>query len=54
MIDPMKFGKQLQYSFKGDRRLRVSNYRVIYRIEIESNAVIIAAIKHRKDVYENN
>ncbi len=53
-IDPVGFGKPLRYSLKGHRRLRVSNYRVVYRIDISTNKVIIVAIKHRKDVYDND
>jgi addiction module RelE/StbE family toxin len=49
--DPIEFGKPLRYSLKGHRRLRVSDYRVVYRISEESNTVIIVAIKHRKDIY---
>ena len=49
-LDPVGFGKPLRYSLKGHRRLRVSDYRVVYRIE--NDTVIIVAIKHRKDVYE--
>lgn len=52
MVDPIGFGKPLRYSLKGHRRLRVSDYRVVYRIDAENNIVIIVAIKHRKDVYE--
>jgi addiction module RelE/StbE family toxin len=52
MTDPIGFGKPLRYSLKGHRRLRVSNYRIIYRIEPEIKTVIIIAIKHRKDVYD--
>lgn len=48
--DPIGFGKPLRYSLKGHRRLRVSDYRIVYRIE--GDTVIIIAIKHRKDVYE--
>lgn len=51
-VDPINFGKPLRYSFKGHRRLRVSDYRIVYRIDIEQYKVIIVAIKHRKDVYE--
>lgn len=51
MTDPIGFGKPLQYSLKGHRRLRVGDYRVVYRIEPETDLVIIVAIKHRKDVY---
>ena len=53
MIDPVGFGKPLRYSFKGHRRLRIGDYRVVYRIEQENMLVIIIAIKHRKDVYED-
>jgi addiction module RelE/StbE family toxin len=49
-VDPIGFGKPLRYSLKGHRRLRVSDYRIIYRIE--NNIVLIIAIKHRKDVYD--
>ncbi len=53
MVDPIGFGKPLRYSLKSHRRLRVSDYRIVYRIEAETNTVIIIAIKHRKDVYED-
>jgi mRNA interferase RelE/StbE len=49
MVDPIAFGKPLRYSLKGHRRLRVSDYRIVYRIEDQT--VIIIAIKHRKDIY---
>ena len=48
--DPAGFGKPLRFSLKGHRRLRVGDWRVIYRIE--GTHVIITAIAHRKDVYE--
>lgn len=50
-VDPIGFGKPLRYSLKGLRRLRVGDYRVVY--QIEDNTVIISAIKHRKDVYND-
>ncbi|MBA3662058.1 MAG: type II toxin-antitoxin system RelE/ParE family toxin [Gammaproteobacteria bacterium] len=52
MVDPIGFGKPLRYSLRGHRRLRVSDYRIVYRIDAENHLVIIIAIKHRKDVYE--
>jgi mRNA interferase RelE/StbE len=48
--DPVRFGKPLQYSLKGCRRLRVGDYRVIYLIEKE--IVLIVKIGHRKEVYK--
>ena len=50
MVDPVAFGKPLRYSLKGHRRLRVGDYRIVYRIE--DNSVIIIAIKHRKEIYK--
>ncbi|MEI6093602.1 MAG: type II toxin-antitoxin system RelE/ParE family toxin [bacterium] len=48
--DPVRFGKPLQYSLKGSRRLRVGDYRVIY--VIEKDVVLIVKIGHRKEVYK--
>jgi mRNA interferase RelE/StbE len=53
MVDPVSFGIPLRYSLKGHRRLRVGDYRIVYRIEAETNTVLIIAIKHRKDVYND-
>lgn len=53
MTNPIELGKPLRYSLKGHRRLRVSDYRVVYRIEEEEKRVNIIAIKHRKDIYED-
>ena len=50
MIDPIGFGKPLRYSLKGHRRLRVSDYRIVYRIESET--VVIVAIKRVYGVTE--
>ena len=47
---PHYFGKSLSGSLKGCRRLRVEDYRVIYRIVRET--VEIYAIEHRSVVYE--
>ena len=49
--NPIEFGKPLHYSVKGYRRLRVGHYRVVYKIN-DDFTVTIAAIKHRKDVYD--
>lgn len=44
-------GKPLQYSLSGFRSLRVSTYRIIYKIEADDKIIRIVAIDHRKDVY---
>jgi len=51
-IDPIGFGKPLRYSLKGHRRLRVSDYRIVYRIDVSIHTVLVVAIKHRKEVYD--
>lgn len=53
MLDPISFGKPLRYSLKGHRKLRVGDYRIVYRIDATKHTVIIVGIKHSKDVYED-
>lgn len=48
---PEQFGKPLRRSLKGYRKLRVADYRVIFRIE--GNTVKIFLIQHRSVVYKN-
>jgi mRNA interferase RelE/StbE len=50
--DPIGFGKPLQYSLKGCRRLRVGDWRVIYQIHPDQSRVLIVKIGHRKEVYD--
>lgn len=50
-VDPVGLGRPLRYSFIGHRRIRVGDYRIVYRIDMQKNIVIIVLIKHRKDVY---
>jgi len=51
-VNPIAFGKPLQYSFKGLKRLRVEDYRVIYSVDVSTHIVTIVAIMHRKNVYD--
>ncbi|MDP3730416.1 MAG: type II toxin-antitoxin system RelE/ParE family toxin [Candidatus Omnitrophota bacterium] len=48
--DPVMFGQPLRQSLKGYRKLRVGDWRVIYRVEHSS--IIILIIGNRKDVYQ--
>ncbi len=50
MIAPELYGKPLRKSLKGYRKLRVEDYRVIFRIE--KKIVKIFVIQHRSRVYE--
>jgi len=49
LIDPISYGLPLRKSLHGHRKLRVGDYRIIYRIH--GKEVIILKIGHRKDVY---
>jgi len=51
MSDPLKYGKPLRKSLKGYWKLRVGDYRVVYKIE--GSNVIVLAIIHRKEVYND-
>ena len=53
-VDPIAFGKPLRFSLKGYRRLRVGDYRVIYRIINDKVLVMIVDIDHRKEAYEDD
>ena len=47
---PDFFGKPLRRSLKGYRKLRVGDYRIVFRIQ--GQKVLIFAILHRSVVYE--
>ena len=49
---PIEFGKPLQYSLKGLRRLRVDDYRVIFQIDLAKKIVLIVKIGHRREIYD--
>lgn len=48
---PVLYGKPLRGSLKNYFKLRVGDYRIVFRVERE--LVKIFAIMHRKDVYKN-
>ncbi len=49
--EPFLYGKPLRFSLSGLRRIRVGDYRVIYKIINDEKEVIVTAIGHRKDIY---
>ncbi len=51
MTEPLHFGDPLRKSLQGYRKLRVGDYRVIYKI-LGNDQVRILKIGHRKEVYE--
>lgn len=48
--EPILLGQPLRQSLKGHRKLRVGDWRIIYRIHLDS--VIILKIGNRKEVYK--
>ena len=51
-IDPLSYGKPLRRSLKGYRKLRVGDFRIIFRIKGEK--VKIFAIMHRSVIYSKD
>ena len=53
VLNPIEFGKPLQYSLKGLRRLRVGDHRVVFKIEEQTKVILVVKIGHRKEVYDD-
>ncbi len=49
-LHPDIFGKPLRRSLAGYRKLRVSDYRIIFRLEHKEIKIIVIA--HRRDAYQ--
>lgn len=50
--DPLRYGEPLRRSLQGYRKMRVGDYRVIYKIH--SKKIIVLKIGHRKEVYKKD
>lgn len=46
-------GKELQEELSGFRSYRFMRYRIIYKIDTQEKYIIVWAIGHRRDIYEN-
>ena len=49
LSDPVLAGKPLRQSLKGHRKLRIGDWRLIYRIQRKD--IIILKIGHRREIY---
>lgn len=49
---PLQYGEPLRRELVGLRRLRVSIYRVIYRVNETEHIVTIEAVGYRRDIYD--
>ena len=50
LIAPQDYGEPLRRTLKGYWKLRVGDYRVVFRVKGEE--ILILGILHRKEVYE--
>ena len=50
MTDPVKYGDPLRKTLKGYRKLRIGDYRIVYRVKNEY--IFILGILHRKEIYK--
>lgn len=46
-------GKELQAELSGFKSYRFMRYRIVYKIDTENKHVVVWAIGHRRDIYEN-
>ena len=46
-------GKELQAELSGFRSYRFMRYRIVYKVDAVNKQVIVWAIGHRRDIYEN-
>lgn len=47
---PQEYGEPLRFTLKGYWKLRVGDYRIIFKIDLKT--VIIFRIGHRREIYE--
>ena len=50
IVDPIKYGDPLRKTLKGYRKVRVEDYRIVYKIE--GKYIYILGILHRKEIYK--
>ena len=48
---PLEHGSRLKY-YKDMYKLRIGDYRVVYKVDIKSKKVFIAVIGNRREIYE--
>ena len=51
MIAPQEYGLPLKKNLRGYWKLRVGDYRVVFKVEEE--VVYVLGIRHRKNIYED-
>ena len=51
IFNPRDYGENLTGDWKGFRRIRIGDYRVIYDIIDDKLIIFVIKIDHRKDIY---
>lgn len=52
MTDPLKYGTPLRRNLSGLFKLRVGDYRIIYKVFNNEILVLVIGVGHRRDVYK--
>jgi len=50
--DPTELGERLAGRWKGLVKLRVGEYRIVYKPSYERKTIILLEVKHRSQVYQ--
>src|SRR5208283_4232918 len=50
MVAPEEYGEPLRKTLKGYWKLRVGDYRVVFRVE--GDEITVLGIRHRRDIYK--
>ena len=48
-----ELGKELQAELAGFRSYRFTRYRIVYKVAPEKKVIVVWAVGHRRDIYEN-
>jgi len=51
LADNPHAGSALKGEFKGLRRLRVGNYRIVYEVQVNEFVILVVRAGHRRHVY---
>ncbi len=46
-------GQELQRELSGFRSYRFLRYRIVYKVNTDGKSIVVWAISHRRDIYEN-
>ncbi|MBI4257624.1 MAG: type II toxin-antitoxin system RelE/ParE family toxin [Thaumarchaeota archaeon] len=50
--DPAELGERLAGKWRGLNKLRIGDYRIIYKPSYEDRTIILLEVKHRSQIYQ--